>query len=106
MDDHKTNIIGRNLLPRIGIKFIQEKQTHRVLNVQEKDESNHEIKQCNSSGIIFKFSTNMRTHRKIKTPRNANKIHKEFEPIQQKGRRIPIHLQGRFRSEFKKLVDQ
>ena len=32
-DDHKTNIIGRNLLPRIGIQLIQEKQTHKVLNL-------------------------------------------------------------------------
>ena len=45
VDDHKANIIGRNLLPRIVIRFIQENQTHRVLNVHEKDESNHEIKQ-------------------------------------------------------------
>ena len=45
MDEHKANIIGRNVLPRIGIRLIQEKQTHRVLNVQEKEESNHEIKQ-------------------------------------------------------------
>ena len=44
-DDHKTNILGRNLLPRIGIRLIQEKQTHKVLNLQEKDESSHEIKQ-------------------------------------------------------------
>ena len=45
VDKHKANIIGRNLLPRIGIKLIQDKQTHRVLTVQRSDESNHEIKQ-------------------------------------------------------------
>ena len=45
VDDHKSNVIRRSLLPRIGIRSIQEKQTHRVLNVQEKDESNHAIKQ-------------------------------------------------------------
>ena len=37
VDNHKANIIGRNLLPRIGIILIQEKQTHRVLNVQRND---------------------------------------------------------------------
>ena len=40
VDDHKANTIGRNLLPRIGNKLIQEKQTHNVLNVQERKESN------------------------------------------------------------------
>ena len=45
VDNHKANIIGRNLLPRIGIRLIQEKQTHRILNVQRNDESNHKFKQ-------------------------------------------------------------
>ena len=30
----------------------------------------------------------------------------EFEPVQQKGRRIPIHLQGRVEGELNKLIDQ
>ena len=30
----------------------------------------------------------------------------EFEPIQQKGRRIPIHLQERVKAELSKLLDQ
>ena len=41
VDNHKANIIGRNLSPRIGIRLIQEKQTHRVPNDQRNDESNH-----------------------------------------------------------------
>ena len=44
VDDYKANIIGRNLLPRTGVRLIQGKQTHRILNVQGNDESNHEIK--------------------------------------------------------------
>ena len=31
---------------------------------------------------------------------------KEFEPVQQKGRRIPIHLQKRDEAELNKLIDQ
>ena len=31
---------------------------------------------------------------------------KEFEPVQQKGRRIPIHLQERVDAELNKLIDQ
>ena len=45
MDNQKANIIGRNLLPRIGIKIIYDKQAQKVLNVQQMDESNHEVKQ-------------------------------------------------------------
>ena len=51
VDDHKKNTIGRNLLPRIGIKLVQEKQTHKVLNVQEREESNQRIN--NGSRTIF-----------------------------------------------------
>ena len=35
--DDQANIILRNLLPRIGIRLIQEKQTYRLLNVQERE---------------------------------------------------------------------
>ena len=89
MDNHKANIIGRNLLPGIGIRLIQDKQTHRVLTVQRNDESNHEIKHWvkdNFEQLCVRIGKSK--HHLMKT-----QFSKELEPVQQKGRRIPIHLQ-------------
>ena len=33
-------------------------------------------------------------------------FNRDFEPIQQKGRRIPIHLHERVEAELNKLIDQ
>ena len=91
VDKHKANIIGRNLLPRIGIKLIQDKQTHRVLTVQRSDESNHEIKQWvkdNFQQLCVRIGKSK--HHVMKRKRQFSK---DFEPVQQKGRRIPLHLQ-------------
>ena len=102
MDNHKANIIGRNLLPRIGIKLTQDKQTHRVLTVQRNDESNHEIKQWVKDyfqQLCVRIENSK--HHVMKTL-----FSKEFEPVQQKSRRIPIHLQERVEAELNKLIDQ
>ena len=87
------DIIGRNLLPRIGIRLIQEKQTHRVLNVQQNDESNHENEQCvkdNFQQLCIRIGKSK--HHVMRT-----QFSKEFEPIQQKGRRITSKRKGRSR---------
>ena len=102
LDDRKANIIGRNLLPRIGIRLVQEKQTRRVLSVQEKDESNHEFKQWvkdNFQQLCVRIGKSK--HHAMRT-----QFSKEFEPIQQKGRPIPINLQKRVETELNKLIDQ
>ena len=100
VDNHKAIIIGRNILPRIGIKFIQDKQTHRVLTVQRSDESNHEIKQWVK--VIFQqlcVRIGKSKYHVMKT-----QFSKKFA-VQQKGRRIPIHLQQRVEAELNKLID-
>ena len=102
VDNHKANIIGRNLLPRIGIKLIQDKQTQRVLTVQRSDESNHEIEQwvkANFQQLCVRIGKSK--HHVMKTQFN-----KDFEPVQQKGRRIPTHLQERVEAELNNLIDQ
>ena len=102
VDNHQANILGRNLLPRIGIKLIQDKPTQKVLTVQQSDESNHEIKQWvkdNFQQLCVRIEKSK--HHVMKTQFN-----RDFEPIQQKGRRIPIHLQERIEVEVNKLIDQ
>ena len=102
VDDQKANKIGRNLLPRIGIRLIQDKPTRKVLTVQRSDESNHEIKQWvkdNFQQLCVRIG-------KSKYHEMKTQFNKDFEPIQQKGRRIPIHLQERVEAELNKLIDQ
>ena len=101
MDNQKANILGRNLVPRIGIKLIQDKPTQKILYVQQNDESNHEIKQWvkdNFQQLCVRIGKSK--HHVMKTQFN-----KDFEPIQQKGRRITIHLQGRVEAELNKLIE-
>ena len=102
VDNHKANIIGRNILPRIGIKLIHDKQTQKVLTVQRSDESNHETEQwVQDSFQQLCVRMGKSKHRVMKTQFN-----KDFEPVQQKGRRIPIHPQERVKAELNKLIDQ
>ena len=100
VDNHKANIMGRKLSPRIGI---QENQRHRVLNVQQNDESNHEIRhwwvKANFQQLCIRIGKSK--HHVMRT-----QFSKEFEPIQQKGRRTPIHLQERVEAELNNLIDQ
>ena len=102
MDNQKANILGRNLLPRIDIRLIRDKPTQKVLTVQWSDESNHEIKQWvkdNFQQLCIRIGKSK--HHVMKTQFN-----KDFEPIQQKGRRIPIHLQENAEAELNKLIGQ
>ena len=100
----KTNILGRNLLSKIGIKLIQEEpQNTQILNNNEEDKSNPEVKHWVEENFAQLF---------VRT-RNAKKNHimktqflLDITPIQEKGRRFPIHLQERVKNELNKLIDQ
>ena len=100
--DKKANIIGRNLLPQIGIKLIQEQQKQIVHAIRELEESGPAIKQR----IKENFTQLCVRIRKSKNHTMKTQFIKEFVPIQQKRRRIPIHLQKRVEGELNKLIDQ
>ena len=88
-DDQKANIIGRNILPRIGIELIQEKQKQNVLSVREQEELDPEIKQWvkdNFHQLCIRIG-------KLKHHMIRTQFNQDFNPIQQKGRRIPVNLQ-------------
>ena len=40
LDDQKANVIGRNLSPKIGIKLVQEKNSHMLLDKQTGEKCN------------------------------------------------------------------
>ena len=102
VDDKKANIIGSNVLPQIGIKLIQEQKTEKVHAIREQEESNPATKQ------YVKDNYAQLCVRIVKTKNHTMKTQfiEEFVPIQQKGRRIPIHLQERVEREIIKLIDQ
>ena len=102
VDDQKANILGRNMLPQIGVKLIQEKQKQNVLSVREQEESDPEIEQWvkdNFQQLYIRIG-------KSKSHMMRTQFNHNFIPIQQKGRRIPVHLQERVEGELNKLMDQ
>ena len=102
VDDKKANIIGRNLLPQIDIKLIQEQNTEKVHAIREQEESDSAIKQ----GVKDNYTQLCVRIGKSKNHTMKTQFNEELEPIQQKGRRIPIHLQERVETELNKLIDQ
>ena len=103
MDDQKASILGRNLLSNIGIKLFQEKPHHKqVFSITEEDESNREINQWVKENFV-----NLCVRiRKAKNHVMKTQFISDVTPIQQKRRRIPIHVQERVESELNKLIDQ
>ena len=72
------------------------------MNIREQEESDPEIKQWVKETfpqlcirVVKSKNHTMRTH-----------FNQDFIPIQQKGRRIPVHLQERVEWELNKLIDQ
>ena len=90
VDNQKANIIGRNTLPQIGIRPVQEKPKQRdVLNIQEQEQPNPEIKQLvkdNYPQLCIRVG-------KSKNHVMRTQFNKEIIPVQQKGHRVPLHLQ-------------
>ena len=89
VDNQKANFIGRNILPQIGTRLIQE-------------QPNREIKQCvkdNYPQLCIRVE-------KSKNHVMRTKFNKKIIPVQQKGRRVQVHLQERVEKELNKLMDQ
>ena len=103
VDNQKANIIGKNILPQIGIRLVLEKPKQgNVVNIREQEQSNPEIKHCvknNYPQLCIHVG-------KSKNHVMRTQFKKKFIPVQQKGRRDPVHLQEREQKELNKLMDQ
>ena len=103
VDEQNANVIGRNILPQIGVKLVQEKQKQRdVLNIHEQEDSNPEIKQW------FRDNYPKLCICIIKSKNHVMwaQFSKDIIPIQQKGRRVPVHLQNWMEKKLNKLMNQ
>ena len=72
------------------------------MNVREQEELDPEIKQWvkdNFQQLCIRIG-------KSKNHMMKTQFSQDFVPIQQKGRRIPVHLQERVEGELNKLMDQ
>ena len=69
-----------------------------MLNIREQEQPNPEIKQW--------VKDNYPQLCKVKGHVMRTQFNKRFIPIQQKGRRVPVHLQERVDKELKKLMEQ
>ena len=84
------------------IKLIQEQQKQNVHAIREQEEFDPAIKQW----VKDNFAQLWVRIGKSKNHTMKTQFIKEFVPIQQKGRRIPIQLQEHVEGELNKLIDQ
>ena len=103
VDDKRANILGRNLLPQIGIQL---KQTPAGKSINAISEDTN----CSDQKITNYVKTSYPgLCTRIGRARN-HMVHttflKEFKALQQKGRRIPIHIQEKVEQEVRYLIDQ
>ena len=101
VDDQKANIIGRNILPQIGVKLIK-KNTNKLYWMYA-NKKNRIRNLNNGSKIIFNNYAYVSENKKIIM---NTQFSQDFIPIQQKGRRIPVHLLEKIEGELNKLMNQ
>ena len=104
VDDRRANIMGRNHLPQIGIKLHQERKPA--------GKSNFYVNSINKSDTQIAAWVKT-TYPGLCTRIGRSKSHmvhkeflKEFKALQQRGRRIPIHIQEKVENEIRSLIDQ
>ena len=102
VDDKRANILGRNILPQIGIQ-VQQTPTGRSINAISEDHNCADQKITNWVKTSYPGLCT-----RICRSRN-HMVHttflKEFEALQQKGRRIPIHIQEQVEQDIRSLID-
>ena len=72
------------------------------MSIQEKEKLDPEIKKWvkeNFLQLCIRIG-------KSKNPMIRTQFNQDFIPIQQKGRRIPVHLQERVKGKLNKLIDK
>ena len=105
VDHHKANIIGQKIPSKIGITLVQDiPKFNQIFNIYEKksDKVIHMIKRW----VKNSFQQLRVGIGKSKNHTMRTQFMKNVNPIQQKGRRVPIHLQERVEKELNKLMDQ
>ena len=91
VDDRRANILGRNLLPQVGIQLHQERKPvgKSALYVNNIDSSDAQI-------AAWVRTTYLGLYTRIGRSKNhmvLTKFLTEVKALQQRGRRIPIHIQ-------------
>ena len=103
VDDKRANILGRNILPQIGIQL---KQTPAGKSINAISEDHNCADQKITNWVKTSYPG---LCTRIGRSRN-HMVHttflKEFKALQQKGRRIPIHIQEKVEQEIRSLIDQ
>ena len=103
VDIKRANILGRNILPQIGIQ-LQQKLAGKSTNAISEDANCSDPKITNwvkttYSGLCRRIGR-ARNHMKHTTFLN------EFKALQQKVRRIPVHILEKVEQEIRSLIDQ
>ena len=103
VDNKRANILGRNILPQIGIQLHQTPAGKSINAISE--ETNCSVQKRTT----WVKTTYLGLCTRVGRARN-HMVHtsflNEFKALQQKGRRIPIHIQKKVEQEIRSLIDQ
>ena len=89
-------IIGRDLFSKLGFSLTQLKQ---VANINQHQCLIEKQIAFDIPGLITRIGKSLKHSVK-------STFHKQFTPTDQKGRRVPTHLQPLVNAELKKLLDE
>ena len=103
VDDKRVNILGKNILPQMRIQ-LQQKPAGKSINAISEDTNCSDLKITNwvkttYPGLCTRIG---RARNHIVQTIFLN----EFKALQQKGRRIAIHIQEKVEQEIKSLINQ
>ena len=103
MDDRRANILGCNFLPQIGIQLHQERKPvgESALHVNNIESSDTQI----AAWVRTMYPGLCTRTGRSRNPMVHTKFSTEFKALQQRGRRIPIHIQEKVEHEVRSLID-
>ena len=100
VDNKTNNIMGRDTLRRLGITLTARKnEGKKILHITDNTTETNIIK-----WILKKYPNLCTRLGKSKNQIAKPTLKENFKPVQQKGRRVPLHLLDKVEAELKKLI--
>ena len=107
-EGHERNILGNDILPKVEVEISQKyfpdfqihKQCKSINSISPSDKDREILNKSKTFKNLF-----LRTG-KIKNQMKITHFHEPLNPIQLKGRRVPLHLLDSVKTELNKLKDE
>ena len=100
---HERNILGNNNLPRIGIEIAQRQPLLPVNNISRPELCKLNNYSDTTLNLYHKYKGLFNRVGKIPLDRKVTLFHSPFKPIQTKGRKVPLHLLNKVKTELNRM---